>query len=39
MIERTSKKKMGFTCWKLFTIDYFRCYQVSLFANKYELTC
>ena len=29
MIERTSKMKVGFTCWKLFTINYFSCYEVS----------
>ena len=28
LIERLSKKNIGFTCWKLFTINYFRSYEV-----------
>ena len=28
-IERVAKKKVGFSCWTLFTIDYFKCYGVS----------
>ena len=28
LIERLSKKDIGFTCWKLFTINYFRSYEV-----------
>ena len=34
LLEKKSKTsiegKVGFTCWKLFTINYFRCYEVSL---------
>ena len=28
LIERLAKKDIGFTCWKLFTINYFRSYEV-----------
>ena len=28
IMERIAKKNMGFSCWTLFTIDYFRCYGV-----------
>ncbi len=27
-IERVGQKRVGFLCCKLFTINYFRCYQV-----------
>ncbi len=27
-IERVGQKRVGFSCWKLFTINYFRCYEV-----------
>ncbi|CAG2175817.1 unnamed protein product [Oppiella nova] len=28
MIERMAEKRVGFSCWKLFTINYFRCYEI-----------
>ncbi len=28
-IERVGKKKVGFWCWKLFLINYFKCYEVN----------
>jgi hypothetical protein len=27
-IERVGLKRVGFSCWKLFTINYLRCYEV-----------
>ncbi len=27
-IERVGQKRVGFWCWKLFIINYFRCYEV-----------
>jgi hypothetical protein len=27
-IERVGQKRVGFSCWKLFTINYLRCYEV-----------
>ncbi len=27
-IERVGLKNVGFSCWKLFTINYFKCYEV-----------
>ena len=30
-IERVGQKRVGFSCWKLFTINYFRCYEVNYF--------
>ena len=30
-IARTAEKRVGFSCWVLFTINYFRCYEVSRF--------
>ena len=35
-IERVALKRVGFSCWVLFTINYFRCYEVS--NNKYTYT-
>ena len=32
-IERLAKKRVGFSCWKLFIVDYFRCYGVCNFKN------
>ena len=29
LIGRVAKKNVGFTCWTLFTIDYYKCYEVS----------
>ena len=29
LIQRIAKKKVGFTCGKLFTLDYTKCYEVS----------
>jgi len=26
--ERVGQKRVGFWCWKLFIINYFRCYEV-----------
>ena len=28
-IERVGKKRVGFWCWKLFIINYFKCYEVN----------
>ena len=39
MIERVAKKDVGFTCWKLFTIDYVQFYQVRLLFMEIELIC
>ena len=33
MIERVSKKKVGISCWVLFTITYFRCYGVCIYVH------
>ena len=30
MIERMGEKSVGFSVWKLFTINYFKCYEVSI---------
>ena len=30
-IERVGQKRVGFWCWKLFIINYFRCYEVKQF--------
>ncbi len=27
-IERVGEKRVGFWCWKLFTVNYFKCYEV-----------
>ena len=29
MIKLFGDKRAGFSCWDLFTINYFRCYEVS----------
>ena len=37
MIEFVSKQDIGFTCWQLFTINYFRCYIVIKAINSIPL--
>jgi hypothetical protein len=32
-LERISEKNVGFHCWKLFVINYFRGYEVSFDKN------
>ena len=32
-IERIGEKRVGFYCWKLFVINYFRGYEVRLIIN------
>jgi hypothetical protein len=27
-IERVGLRRVGFSCWKIFIVDYFRCYEV-----------
>ena len=34
-IERVAKRKVGFTCWSIFIIDYFRCYGVMSTSSEY----
>lgn len=29
LIERLSKRDIGFSCWRLFSINYYKCYEVS----------
>ena len=38
LIERISKRDIGFWCWKLFIINYFKCYEVIIYALLY-LNC
>jgi hypothetical protein len=30
-IEKVGQKRVGFCCWKLFAINYYRCYEVIIF--------
>ncbi len=34
VIERIGQKRIGFYCWKLFIVDYFRGYEVGLNNKK-----
>ena len=37
MIERLGENSFGFSVWKLFTVNYFRCYEVSIHLIKYKI--
>ena len=38
LIERIGRKSVGFYCWKLFIINYFRGYEVKIIIKCYNIS-